>query len=89
MTRRKKKGKQVEAQVSEASFTAKVSAFPRWAGRSVLERAFLLSRGSFCPANGALAYHERKAYEISQTAQRYFNDYEISSCRRKGASLLS
>ena len=38
MTKRKKKTKEVNA----TSFTSKVSALPRWAGRSVLEQAFLL-----------------------------------------------
>ncbi len=36
------KRKEGEEKVSEASFTTKVSAFPRWAGRSVLEKALLL-----------------------------------------------
>jgi uncharacterized membrane protein YkvA (DUF1232 family) len=40
MTSRKKKPG--DEKVSEASFTEKVSALPRWAGRSVLEKALLL-----------------------------------------------
>ena len=37
MTKRKK-----AEQISEESFASKVAALPRWAGRSVLEQAFLL-----------------------------------------------